>query len=81
MMFWAFVIALIFFFCMFFLSVLLACLTIVPKILLYCLWSSDGETVVTVLRSLVILSFMGIGYRAWLLAASGWSLVVMLHLF
>ena len=52
-----------------------------PIALLRSLWASDVEIGVAGLRSLVILSFMWIGFRAWLLAASGWGLVVMLHSF
>jgi hypothetical protein len=59
--------------------VLFACLNIVPIVLLHCLRASDVEIGVTGLRSLVNLSLMWFGFRAWLLAASGRSLVVVLH--
>ncbi len=81
-MFGVFVIDFIYFSLSLSFSVLLACLTMSPITLLHYLWASDVEICILGWRSLYILSFMWIGFRAWLLAASsGWSLVVMLHSF
>jgi len=46
-------------------SVLLACLTIVPFALLHCLWASNVEIGFAGLRRVVIFSIMCIGVLAW----------------
>ena len=60
---------------------LLACLIIVPMALMHCLCASDAEISVVGLRSLAFFSLMWTGFRAWLLASSGCSLVILLPLF
>ena len=45
----------------------------------HCLYASDVEIGVVGLRVCVILLLMYIGLRAWLLAVSGWSLVLALY--
>ena len=62
--FWTFVIAFVYVSLIFSFIVLLACLTIVYISLLHCLLASDVEIGVSGLRSLVILSFVWIGFRA-----------------
>jgi len=49
--------------------------------LLHCLWASNVEIGFEGLRSVVIFSFMWIGFISWSVKASGWSLVVLLHSF